>query len=210
MQRRVLRRARLRGLIGAKPELALDGTGLDSRYASRHYARRNSSKRFSMRRFTLLAVACHTQSHLIIAAEVAVGPTNESPFFADLVGEAGQHAVWDRLLADAAYDSEANHAVARDWYAVRATVIPLNRRGNGRRWPQTKYRRQMVRRFRKRPKGSRHRRVYGQRWQAESVFSRNKRLLGSALRGCSDESRERECLLRVLTHNLMLLAAAEN
>jgi hypothetical protein len=188
----------------------VDATGLDSRHASRHYARRNTSKRFAMRRFTLLAVACHTESHLIAAAEVAVGPTTESPFFADLVGEAGQHAPWDRLLADAAYDSEDNHAAARDCFEVRATVIPLNRRGHGRRWPRTKYRRQMVRRFRRRPRGSRHRRVYGQRWQAESVFSRNKRLLGAALRARSDEARERECLLRVLTHNLMLLAAADN
>jgi transposase len=138
---------------------------------------------------------------------VAVGPTNESPLFADLVGEAGQHAVWDRLLADAAYDAEGNHAAARDLFDVRSTVIPLNRRGHGRRWPRTKYRRQMVRRFRRKPRGSRHKRVYGQRWQAESVFSRHKRLLGAALRGYSDESRERECLLRVLTHNVMLLAA---
>jgi hypothetical protein len=189
--------------------LALDATGLDSRHASRHYARRNQSQRFPMRRFTLLAVACHTTSHLIAAAEVAVGPTNESPFFDDLVGEAGQHALWDRLLADAAYDSEANHATAR-FYGIRSAVIPLNRRGSGRKWPRTKYRRQMVRRFRKKAKGSRHRRVYGQRWQAESVFSRDKRLLGAALRARSEASRERECLLRVLTHNLMLLAAREN
>jgi hypothetical protein len=189
--------------------LALDATGLDSRHASRHYARRNKSKRLSLRRFTLLAVACHTKSHLIAAAEVAVGPTNESPFFADLVGEAGQHGPWDRLLADAAYDSEANHRTAR-FFGIRSAVIPLNRRGAGRKWPRTKYRRQMVRRFRKRPKGSRRRRVYGQRWQAESVFSRNKRLLGAARRARSEGSRERECLLRVLTHNLMLLAAREN
>jgi len=162
-----------------------------------------------MRRFTLLAVACHTQSHLIAAAEVAVGPANESPFFTGLVGEAGQHAPWDRLLADAAYDSEDNHETAR-FFDIRSCVIPLNRRGAGRKWPKTRYRRQMVRRFRRKPKGSRHRRAYGQRWQAESVFSRNKRLLGAALRSRSDESRERECRLRVLTHNLMLLAAAEN
>jgi hypothetical protein len=208
LQRKAFRRARLRGLIGERLELALDATGLDSRHASRHYARRNKSKRFGMRRFTLLAVACHTTSHLIAAAEVAVGPTNESPFFDDLVGEAGQHALWDRLLADAAYASEANHETAR-LYGVRSAVIPLNRRGAGRKWPKTRYRRQMVRRFRKKPKGSRHRRVYGQRWQAESVFSRNKRRLGAALRACSEAARERECLLRVLTHNLMLLGAKE-
>ena len=65
----------------------------------------------------------------------------------------------------------------------------------------------MVRRLRKKPRGSRSRRVYGQRWQAESAFARHQRLLGSALRGKSDAARERECYLRVLTHNVMLLAA---
>ncbi|HXG08668.1 MAG TPA: hypothetical protein VNK04_02670 [Gemmataceae bacterium] len=53
------------------------------------------------------------------------------------------------------------------------------------------------------------RRVYGQRWQAASAISRHKRLLGSALRSCSDAARERECFLRVLTHNVMLLAAVQ-
>ena len=65
----------------------------------------------------------------------------------------------------------------------------------------------MVKRFRKKPAGSRHKRVYGQRWQAESAFSRHKRRLGSSLGAKSDEARARECQLRVLTHNLMLLAA---
>jgi len=38
-------------------------------------------------------------------------------------------------------------------------------------------------------------------------LSRHKRRLGSAPYGKSDGSRERECRLRVLTHDLMLLAA---
>ena len=38
-----------------------------------------------------------------------------------------------------------------------------------------------------------------------SAISRHKRLLGSALRGRSEPSRERECHLRVLTRNLMIL-----
>ena len=87
-------------------------------------------------------------------------------------------------------------------------MFPLNRRGTGRKWLKTRYRRQMVRRFRKRPRGSRHKRVYGQRWQAESGFSRNKRLLGSALRARRWANQKKEILLRVLTHNLMLLAVA--
>jgi transposase len=114
---------------------------------------------------------------------------------------------YDRVLADAAFDSEGSHRYCREELGVRSTVIPLNRRGRGRKRPRTRYRRQMVRRFRKKPRGGRHKRVYGQRWQAESAFSRHKRLLGSALWSKSDASREHECHLRVLTHNLMLLAA---
>jgi transposase len=90
---------------------------------------------------------------------------------------------------------------------IRSTVIPLCRRNNGRKRPKTEYRRQMVKRFRKKPRGSRHKRVYGQRWQVESGFSRHKRLLGSALRARLWANQKREVLLRVLTHNLMLLAA---
>ena len=185
----------------------MDGTGLDSRHTSCHYARRNKSKRFRMRRYVLLAVACHAESHLLAAAEVRVGPTNESPLFADLIDEATRHAPWDRVLADAANDAEENHRLCRADWQIRSTVIPLNRRAGGRKWPKTKYRRQMVKRFRKRRRGARHRRAYGQRWQVESAFSRHKRLLGAALRARSEPARERECYLRVLTHNLMILAA---
>jgi len=192
-------RARLRGLLGGKPTAAVDGTGLDSRHASRHYTRRDKSKRFPMRRYVLLSVVCHAESHLLAAAEVRVGPTNESPLFIDLIDEAGCHARWDRVLADAAYDAEHNHRLCREEWLIRSSVIALNRRRSGRKWPKTKYRRQMRRRFPKR--------VYRQRAQAESAFSRHKRLLGAALRSRSDAARERECYLRVLTHNVMLLAA---
>jgi transposase len=111
--------------------------------------------------------------------------------------------------ADAAFDAEEHHRYAREGLGVRSAVIPLNRRGQGRKRPKTVYRRQMVKRFRKKPKGSRHKRAYGRRRQAESAFSRHKRRLGSSLGGRSDASRERECRLRVLTHNLMPLAAIE-
>ena len=104
---------------------------------------------------------------------------------------------------------------AREGLGIRSTVIYLNRRGrrpafqrkySGRRrgrprMPKGRYRRQMAKRF--------HRRKYGQRWQVESVISRFKRRLGSALHGRSDAARERESDLRVLTHNLMILAGAQ-
>jgi DDE family transposase len=179
---------------------------LESRYTSRYFVLRQG-KRHRSRRYTKLTVACHTQSHLLASAVVSTGPSNDSPQFPEAVVAARRHAAWDRLLADAAFDAEHHHRLCREGLGIRSTVIPLNRRGRGRQWPKTKYRRQMVKRFRKRRRGARHHRVYGQRWQVESAFSRHKRLLGSALRSRSDAARERECFLRVFTHNVMILAA---
>ena len=115
--------------------------------------------------------------------------------------QASLRVTWDRLLADAAFDSEENHRLCREDLGVRSTIIPLNRRNRGRKWPQTRYRRQMKKRF--------YKRKYGQRWQAESAFSRHKRRLGSALHGRSEASRQRECYLRVLTHDIMILATRQ-
>jgi transposase len=198
--------ARDRGLIGEKPTAAVDGTGLESRHTSRYFFTRAGRKHTS-RLWTKLTVACDTASHFFAGAAVTTGPSNDSPQLTPVMAQASLVVPWDRMLADAAFDSEENHRYCREDLGVRSTVIPINRRGRGRKWPKTRYRRQMVRRFRKKPRGSRHKRVYGQRWQAESAFSRHKRRLGSSLGGRSDASRERECCLRVLTHNLMLLAA---
>lgn len=195
-----------RGLIGKKPTAAVDGTGLESRHTSRYFFKR-AGRKHSSRLWTKLTVAVDTKSHFLAGASVATGPSNDSPQLRPVMLLASLALTWDRVLADAAFDSEAHHRYCRENLGVRATVIPLNRRGQGRKWPKTKYRRQMVQRFRKKPRGSRHKRVYSQRWQAESAFSRHKRRLGSALGARSDASRTRECYLRVLTHNLMLLAA---
>jgi transposase len=195
-----------RGLIGETPTAAVDGTGLESRHTSRYFFKRAGRKHTS-RLWTKLTVAVDTASHFLAGATATTGPSNDSPQFTRVMAQASLVVTWDRVLADAAFDSEHHHRYSREELGTRSTVIPINPRGQGRKWPKTKYRRQMVRRFRRKPKGTRYRRVYGQRWQAESAFSRHKRRLGSALGGRSDASRERECQLRVLTHNLMLLAA---
>ena len=106
----------------------------------------------------------------------------------------------DTALGDAGYDAEHNHRLCREDLDVRQTLIPLNRRNTGRRWPVTPYRRAMRRRF---PKTT-----YNQRWHAESGFSQHKRRLGSALTARGDASQARELVLRALTHNVMLLAEA--
>src|SRR5208283_985579 len=103
----------------------------------------------------------------------------------------------DTALADAAFDSEKNHVYARCGCGVRLSVIPLNPRTHGRKWPQTRFRRQMRRRF--------LRNVYAQRSHAESVFSQHKRILGASLRARRPATRRAETLLRVLVHDIMIL-----
>lgn len=149
--------------------------------------------------WTKLTTVCDTRSHFFTAATVSRGPSNDSPQFAPAVVQATLAVIPDRLLGDGAFDSEANHRKAREDCGIRSTVIPVNARGRT-AVPQTKYRGQMHRQF--------PRRNYTHRWQAESAFSRHKRRLGTALHARTDATRERECYLRVLTHNLMLLANA--
>jgi transposase len=115
------------------------------------------------------------------------------------MAEAHQHVHFGQILADGGYDSEANHQFCRHTLGIRSTVIACNRRGcQG--LPTGTYRRQMAQRF--------AHKAYGNRWQVESVFSRNKRLFGSALRARSAATRKQECYLRVLTHHLMILRRA--
>lgn len=177
---------------------------MESRHTSRYFARRSGAELAS---WTKLTTATHTESHFFAGARASTGPSNDSPQLRPVMAQAALAVTWRRMLADAAFDGEANHAYPREQLGVQSTVIPINARGHDGP-PGGRYRSQMVARFRPKPEGSRYKRVYGQRWQAESAFSRHKRRLGSALGGRSDESRERECHLRVLTHNLMLLAEA--
>ena len=160
-----------------------------------------------MKKWPKLTLVTHNATHLIASAVLSTGPSQDYLLFEPALLKATWQLDIDRLLADGGYDSEINHRIAREALGIRSTVINLNRRGKSigrrpspRKWARTRYRRQMYRCF--------HRRKYRQRWQAESVISRFKRRLGSALRARSDQSRERESDLRVFTHNLMILAGS--
>jgi hypothetical protein len=192
-------------LIPEQPTVAVDATGLDNRHASRYFVARSQTDK-TRRGWPKLTTAVDTHSHLIAGATVTKGPSHDSSQFAPVLILASLLIGWDRVLGDAAFDSEAHHHLARQELGIRSSVIPINPRRHH-RVPSEGYRGQMVRRFAPKPEGSRSRRVFGQRWQAESAFSRHKRRLGSVLFGRSETSRTRECYLRVLTHNVMLLAA---
>jgi DDE family transposase len=196
LQAQVWQAAGWLGLVEARPTGMVDATGLETRHVSRYYVWRAGYRHFRRRRWPKLTLVGDGASHLIAGCHVTWGPSQDSPQFAPAVRQAARYVHWDRLLADTAYDGEHNHVLCREGLGIRSTIIPINRR-NTRKWPQTRYRRQMKRRF--------FRRLYGQRWQIESLISRHKRLFGVALRARRPATQKQECWLRVLTHNLMIL-----
>lgn len=196
LQHQVFQRARAKGLLPARPTGIIDATGLEARHVSRYYVDRKGYRRFRRRRWPKVTVVGEAHTHLIGGATVGWGPSQDSPQLPPTVRQAAAHIRWERLLGDTAYDAEHNHRLCRQELGLRSTVIPLNPRGT-RKWPQTRYRRQMKRRFFKR--------VYRQRWQVEGLFSRHKRLLGATLRARKWGAQKQECLMRILTHNLMIL-----
>jgi transposase len=200
----VVRRARSLNVLAAESRCAVDATGLESRYVSQYYVLRVSSagaKRYPQFRYPKLTVAWDIDCHIGLSAHVCMGPTMDSPQFRPVVVEAAQRQRLAAVLADKGYDAEHNHVLCREDLEIATTMIAVRRGPKGsRRWPRTKYRRQM--------KSRSNREGYGQRWQAESAFSMHKRVLGAALRARAWAMQRAEILLRLLTHDVMILAGS--
>jgi len=181
------------------PQGAIDATGLETRHTSQHYIKCTKRPSYFRRRWPKITVVCDTKTHMIAACIVTRGPSHDFANLPKAMSQANQQVHFDQLLADAGYDSEYNHRFCREILGIRSTVIAYNSRRT-RKLPSGKYRKQMA--------GNFDTKAYKNRWQVESVFSRNKRLLGSSLRARRDSTREDECLIRVLTHNLMIIRRA--
>jgi hypothetical protein len=219
-------RARLLRL-SAKP-LALDSTCFEQRHRSAHYDRRcrhmaskgggggekprekpgkwgasvNAARGRRVSAMPKLSLAVAAGCHLILAAKVRTGNGSDAPDLDDLLYRSWKRAPGVRVVvADAGYDSETNHRIARQDMGVRSVIPP----GIGRptsKPPTGRWRRHMARRFARKA----DRAHYAQRSQVETVNSMVKRNQGSALRSRTPERRKKEMLLRALTHNLMLIA----
>jgi hypothetical protein len=177
----------------------IDATGLETHHVSAYYADRRGARR-GRRRWPKLTLVSDIASHFILSAVVTAGPSQDSPQFGPAMRQAAALLPLGCVLGDAGYDGEHNHRLCREVLGVAHTVLALNRRNMGRRWPQAGYRRQMKRAW--------PRRLYGQRWQIESTVSRFKRRLSAALTARQPTTQTQEILLRVLTHNLLLLWSA--
>jgi hypothetical protein len=153
------------------------------------------------KRLPKLSLAVHAASHLILAAKATTGLGADHAHFVWLLLTAVERMHLGTVLADAGYDSEDNHRLARDELGIRS-LIPATCGRPGAKGPTGHYRGLMRRRF----KGGPDKRFYGQRWQAETVNSMIKRNLGSACRARTPTGRKKDMMLRAVTHNLMILA----
>ena len=132
-----------------------------------------------VRKLPKLSLAVDAASHVILAAVASTGGGGDQPFLDGLLYQAWRRAGGRVrcVVADAGYDSEANHRIARLDLGVRSVIPPKAGRPTSKP-PAEPMRRNMYHRF----KRGADRPVYGQRWQSETVNSMIKRNLGSAMR----------------------------
>ena len=181
---------------------AVDSTGLEAGHISRYFVRRKRSKQLETyeetqyKRFPKLAVICDCKNHLILSAITTRGPSVDVNQFCKTLKPAADQYTIKHLLADAGYDSEANHRYAREVHQIK-TTIPAKHGRPTHKLPRQKYRRRMRTHFDKE--------TYGQRWQVETVFSMIKRNFGSALRARTYWSQNREMMMLAITHNLAII-----
>jgi hypothetical protein len=190
----------------------------ESRHVSRHFekrcqeSRRKAGRRESKARadrqrsrtikaLPKLSLAVRASSHLILAAHASTGAGPDYEHFVPLLAAAKTRGRLDVALADAGFDSEANHCYSRETLGVRSLIPAISGRP-GAKPPQGRYRRLMRRHF----GNAKGKKPYGQRWQCETVNSMIKRNLGSACRAKTALGRKKDLLLRVVTHNLMIIA----
>lgn len=184
------------------PLAAVDGTGMESRHVSRYYVKRRSktgsgTQETTYSKYPKVVLVTDCRSHLVLAAVPGRGPASDLVLFKAALRQAAGRARIGTLLADADFDGEWVHEHVRS-YGIR-TLIPPERGRPSEKPPVGKWRRRMKQRFDKAK--------YGQRWQTETVNSMIKRRLDSALRARGYWSQCREIILRVITHNVMIVAS---
>jgi hypothetical protein len=181
---------------------ALDSTGLDCGHASRYYIRRRSGnakqwQTVAYSRYAKLEAAFDCRTHLMVGAMASRGPRVDTDRFVPLLDATLRNVKIEAALADAGYDSEANHVYARQAKGVRS-FIPAKIGRPTSKLPSGHYRRRMRQRLNKRYGR------YGQRWQAETGFSMFKRRIGDVVNARSYWTQCEELLLKAITFNVML------
>src|SRR5712691_2784834 len=193
---RRLRRSSRRGRRRAA--VAVDGTGLSPHAVSTYFIRRieqQSGGKTRYRHYLKWLVVVDVDRQIILAQRARQGPRCDTPALPGLVEAANRILPLPIgvVLADAEFDSEANHRYVRDTLGAHSVIPPNPRRGV----PEGEIRYQMHRAF--------PRQLYGPRAKVETVFSVVTRKLSAKAPGRSQSLQIRQALLLGLTFNLYRL-----
>ena len=185
-----------------------DSTGFEAHHISHYFYRqrlrsyKDGKEPVIRRKFPKLSVIVDLSSHVILAAFGSRGPRPDVGQLEKTISLVPSDISIRTIVADAGYDSEPNHQRLRS-RGIRSLIPPWHGRtrtsGNP---PRGYWRKIMFDRFKN---GSPN--TYKKRWQVETVFSMLKRNLSPHLQARLRHSQNRELLLKILTHNTMILMA---
>ena len=188
---RRLRRSGRPGRVSA----AVDGTGLAPQAVSTYFLRRveqHGGGKVRYKHYLKWLVIADVQQQILLAQRARQGPWIDTRALPGLVDAAAQQVPLGLVLADAEFDSAANHEHIRRRGAQG--IIPAQpRRGI----PRGALRGKMYRRF--------PQQRYAQRAKIETIFSVVKRKLSSRAPGRRLSTQIRQALLLGLSYNLYRL-----
>jgi hypothetical protein len=145
------------------------------------------------RHFLKWLIVVDVDRQIILAQRARQGPWCDTHALPALVDAASRSIPIGVVLADAEFDSEANHRHIRRLLGAHSVIPPNPRRGI----PEGEFRYQMHRAF--------PRQMYGPRAKIETVFSVIKRKLSTKAPGRSLPTQMRQALLLGLAFNLYRL-----
>jgi transposase len=210
---RVLLRRTIRRVMRRRKTVrraAADSSGFACGHASRYYIKRRStgqgadetpSQSTFYTRYAKLETVFDTATHLAIGALTSKGPAPDVDRFVPLLDEANLQVTIKTICADAGYDSEFNHIVARQGCKIRS-LMPAKHGRPSAKPPTGHWRRKMHRQLS--TKAQRKRSGYTQRAQAETGYSMIKRRQGESVAARQFATQCDELRLMILTHNLMI------
>ena len=183
--------------------LAVDSTGFSSTSASTYYTRVLELRKSKLggrrrgvltRRYLKQTVAVETRKQLIVAVKFRRGPANDSPDFVWTLKKVRPAELPVKLVvADKGYDAESNHEYAQDVLGAR-TAIPVRAASR----PKIKMR---GKRRKRQAKDFAQGEYDGHRPKVETVFSVEKRTMGSHVLARVPSQQHKELVFRAFSYN---------
>jgi hypothetical protein len=168
--------------------VAVDATGFSNDHASMYYCWRTGKHRRSC---TLSIVAIDANAQCIAAQYSKKWPGGENTFFMPLINRAAKRLSISAVVADKAYDCEANHEFVHQEIGAQC-IVPVKRFKSGA--VHGYYRSQIAKGF--------DERLYHRRSLVETVFSVMKRKFGSSVNSRLLPMQNKEAALLAVVYNV--------